>query len=153
MFIKEVELFHGIPSHIIDEIAGLAIEESYPAGIVIFEAGDFAESLFILEEGWVELYYRTKGKGSIAFIVDEPGNIFGWSALVDPNRYTASAKCVLESRVIRLDGIQLMHVFERHPHQGFLVMRRLAGVIASRFKAEYQHAFRHAFEDRPAPHV
>ena len=141
MFIKEVDLFHGIPSHIIDEIAGLATEEAYPAGHILFRAGDFAESLYILEDGWVALNYKIKGEDSITFTVAEPGNIFGWSALVEPNRYTAAAKCVDDSKVIRLDGVQLEHVFERHPHEGFIVMKRLAGIIASRIQAAYQQEF------------
>ncbi len=153
MFIKEGDLFHGLPSHIIDEVARLAVEESYPAGHLIFEAGDFAESLYILEEGIVALNYGAKGKDPIIFAVNEPGNIFGWSALVEPNRYTAVAKCVGNSKVIRLDGVQLEHVFERHPHEGFIVMRRLAGIIASRIQTGYQQEFRHSSEPMKAMYV
>jgi len=47
MFIQEVELFKGIPSHIIDEIAELVTQESHPAGHVLFREGDFADYLYL----------------------------------------------------------------------------------------------------------
>ena len=40
MFIQEAELFKGIASHTIDEIAELVSEEAFPLGHVIFQKGD-----------------------------------------------------------------------------------------------------------------
>ena len=54
---------------------------------------------------------------------------------------------------VRLDGVQLEHVFERHPHEGLIVMRRLAGIIASRIKTGYQQEFRHSSEPMKAMYV
>ena len=48
MFIKEAEIFRGIPSHIINEIAEIATEGVFQTGHVLFHKGDFADSLFIL---------------------------------------------------------------------------------------------------------
>jgi CRP-like cAMP-binding protein len=135
MFVKEVDLFKGIASHIIDEIAQLAVEEVHPKGKVIFNRGDFAESLYILEEGRVDLVIH--GKKRYAFPI-HPGYVFGWSALVEPNRYTAAAECIDESKVIKLDGTRLMHVFEKHPTEGLTVMKRLAGVIGTRLDKFYR---------------
>ncbi|MEW6440630.1 MAG: cyclic nucleotide-binding domain-containing protein [bacterium] len=135
MFIKEAELFHDIPSHIIDEIAAVAEEEILPAGQVVFRAGEVAESLYILEDGWVNL--AVGGAGLLSMPVS-PGDVFGWSALVEPNQYTASAECRTESTVIKVDANRLMHILEKHPAEGFKVMRRLAGLIASRLLRSYQ---------------
>ncbi len=136
MFIREVELFRGIPSHIIDEIAASAVEEVYPAGHVVFKRGEFADVLYILEEGAIDLVIQ--GKESITFPLNRSGYIFGWSSLVEPNRYTAMAECMKESKVIKLDGDRLMRIFEKHPLEGLTIMKRLAGVIGSRLDAIYQ---------------
>jgi CRP-like cAMP-binding protein len=136
MFIREVDLFKGIASHIIDEIAQLAVEEVYPAGTVIFKRGDFADSLYVLEDGRVDLLLR--GKKRFAYPLQHPGYVFGWSALVEPNRYTATAECIEESKVIKLDGTRLLHVFEKHPSEGLTIMKRFAGVIGMRLDIIYQ---------------
>ena len=136
MFIQEVELFKGIPSHIIDEIAEIVTEESYPAGHVLFREGDFADYLYILEEGELDLTIK-KGK-QLSFPVDKTGSVFGWSSLVEPNLYTAKAECVKESSVIKIDADRLMRVFQKHPAEGLTIMKRLAGVIATRLIKSYK---------------
>jgi CRP-like cAMP-binding protein len=136
MFIQEVELFKGIPSHIIDEIAELVTQESYPAGHVLFREGDFADYLYILEEG--ELDLTVKRDKQLSFSVDKTGSVFGWSSLVEPNLYTAKAECVKESRVIKIDADRLMRVFQKHPAEGLTIMKRLAGVIATRLIKSYK---------------
>jgi CRP-like cAMP-binding protein len=136
MFIQEVELFKGIPSHIIDEIAELVTQESHPAGHVLFREGDFADYLYILEEGDLDL--TVKRDKQLSFSVDKTGSVFGWSSLVEPNLYTAKAECVKESRVIKIDADRLMRVFQKHPAEGLTIMKRLAGVIATRLIKSYK---------------
>jgi len=136
MFVREIELFKEIASHIIDEIAELATEESVPSGHVLFRKGDSADYLYILEEGVVNI--TIEGQGGTSFPVNQLGQVLGWSALVEPNRYTATAQCVQDSKVIKIDGGRLMRILEKHPREGMMVMRRLAGVIATRLVKSYQ---------------
>jgi CRP-like cAMP-binding protein len=136
MFIREVDLFKGIATHVIDEIAKLAVEEVYPKGRVLFKRDDFADSLYILEDGRVDLVIQ--GNERFSFPLNQSGYVFGWSALVEPNRYTATAECVEESKVIKLDGDRLMRIFEKHPMEGLTIMKRLAGVIGTRLDTIYQ---------------
>jgi CRP-like cAMP-binding protein len=58
--------------------------------------------------------------------------VLDWSALVEPNQHTATAECVKDSKVIKIEGGLLMRILEKHPREGMAVMRRLAGVIATR---------------------
>jgi CRP-like cAMP-binding protein len=137
MFILEVELFERIPSHIIDEIAEFAIEESYPAKHVLFRQGNLAEFLYILAGGEVILTVPG-GKRTTVFPLTETGSVFGWSAIVEPRRYTATAEVLADARVVKIDGERLMGLLEKHPHEGLVVMSRLAGIIATRLMQSYQ---------------
>lgn len=136
MLIREVELFDRIPSHIIDEIAGFAVEETHPLDHVLFRQGEDADYLYILEDGQVAV--TAPGEKPVTFPISEPGAIFGWSALVEPRKYTATAELSMDSQVVKIDGERLLRVFENHPHEGLTVMRRLAGVVASRLIQTYQ---------------
>jgi len=136
MYVKEVELFRGIGSHVIEEIAAFSREEIFPVGKVLFRKGGLAEALYILEEGRIEL--TVSMTESASFFLSQPGQLFGWSALVEPNQYTATAECASECRVIKIDGDRTMRVFEKHPSEGLKVMRRLGGVISARLVNSYQ---------------
>lgn len=136
MFMQEVELFKSAPSHILHEITQFASEENVPAEKVLFREGDTAEYLYILEDGQVVI--TVPGKKAITFPVDSVGSVFGWSALVEPRRYTASAECTMDSKVIKIDGERLLKLFERYPHEGLLILRRLAGVMATRLVQSYR---------------
>jgi CRP-like cAMP-binding protein len=133
---QEVELFKSIPSHILHEITQFASEESVQAEEVLFREGDIAEYLYILEDGQVVI--TVPGKKAITFPVDSAGSVFGWSALVEPRRYTASAECTMDSKVIKIDGERLLKLFERYPHEGLLILRRLAGVMGTRLVQSYR---------------
>jgi CRP-like cAMP-binding protein len=136
MFIQEVELFQGIPTHIIDEIAELITQESYKAGHILFQEGDFADYLYILEEGEINLTFQ--GEKRLSFPMDKMGAVLGWSSLVEPRMYTAAAECMKDSKIIKIDADRMMRVFQRHPAEGLTIMRRLAGVIAARLVKSYQ---------------
>ena len=53
------------------------------------------------------------------------GEVFGWAALLEgyPNRI-ASARCLEDSRVLRINGKRALAVLEKDPQSGFVVMRR-----------------------------
>ncbi len=136
MYIQELELFQRIPSHIINEIAEFTVEEEYSTDQVLFRQGQDAEYLYLLLDGQVAI--MVEGEGKVVFPITEPGSIFGWSALVEPRKYTALAEFAMDSKVLKLDGERLLRLFERFPAEGLLIMRRLAGVIAARLLDSYQ---------------
>src|SRR5205814_621072 len=59
------------------------------------------------------------------------GEVFGWAALLDgyPARI-ASARCLEESALLRINGKAALRVLEGDPAAGLTVMRRLAALIA-----------------------
>ncbi len=135
MFIRESELFKGLPEHIQSEISEISRSEVFSEGHVIFNQGDTADYLFILEEGLVEI--TVQGEEKVVFSVDEFDAVFGWSALVQPKKYTATSKCKKNCKVIKIDGDRLMRIFQNHPVEGLNVMAKLAGIVAGRLLVCY----------------
>lgn len=136
MFIEEVDLFQGMAPGFMNELSEMAREEFWEAGETIFSQGEVADTLYILESGRVNLVVQQEG--SINFLLDHSGEVFGWSALVEPNTYTASARCYDDCLALTLDREGLEHVFQKHPQEAYTVMRRLAGVVGRRLMASYE---------------
>jgi CRP-like cAMP-binding protein len=63
-----------------------------------------------------------------------PGQVFGWSSLVGPGKRTVMAQCSEASRVIAIPADELKAMFDRDHTLGYIVMRRLSGIIARRLQ-------------------
>ena len=136
MIVKEIDLFRGIDPEVMEEIANICSEEKYTKDTVLFEKGEEAESLYILEQGALNLVI--KNGGSLIYSLTEPGEVFGWSSLVESGLYTASGVCATDTKVVKIEREKLERVFDRHPEVGFKVLKRLAGVISQRLSNAYR---------------
>lgn len=136
MIVKEIDLFRGIDPEVMEEIANICSEEKYTKDTVLFEKGEEAESLYILEQGALNLVI--KDGGSLIYSLTEPGEVFGWSSLVESGVYTASGVCATDTKVVKIEREKLERVFDRHPEVGFKVLKRLAGVISQRLSNAYR---------------
>jgi CRP-like cAMP-binding protein len=136
MFIENAYLFQGMSPEFLEQISQSLIEESYPEGDFLFRQGEPAGFLYVLQEGRVRLTVGERGQ--VAHTVSNPGEAFGWSSLVERPGYTASAKCVAPTRVIKIGRQNLNRIFERDPASGLMFFRRLARVISQRLVDTYK---------------
>jgi CRP-like cAMP-binding protein len=138
MFIREADLFRGVSQRTIAEIGKESIEENYKTGDVLFREGEEAEAFYVLAEGRVDISIGEKEV--VDFVVERPGEIFGWAALVEPYLRTGTATCITDVRVVKVAREVMERVMKKHPEDGFIIMRHLTGIIAQRLRTAYQAA-------------
>ncbi len=130
------QLFERLTDEELDKIIGFCSEEVYEAGTTLFEEDEVGNSLYIVEEGRVVLEMTIRlgigsgRQGTIAVITE--GQSFGWWG-GESYTYTMSARCVEETKVIALDGVKLWRLLENDHRVGYKVIKRLVGVVSSRF--------------------
>lgn len=125
------ELFHGISEPTLAKLAALATRVEFEAGSSLYGPGDAAEDVFVLESGRIEFQIGRDDRTSPAGFMLKKGEVFGWAALLEnqPTRI-ARAHVLEKSSLLRINGKQLLQVLEADPASGYIVMRRLAGLIA-----------------------
>ena len=125
------ELFAGIAGATLKAMTALAKKEEFEAGRSIYDVGDPAEDFFILDTGRVEFLIGRGERVSPAGFMLRKGELFGWAALLEnqPQRI-ARASCLEKSGLLRINGKAALEVLENDPAAGYLVMRRLASLIA-----------------------
>ena len=125
------ELFHGLERPIVEKLAALARRESYEPGALLYRPGDPADDLFVLDSGRVEFLIGRGERTAPGGFMLKKGEVFGWAALLEgyPARI-ASARCLEASTVLRINGKAVLSVLEHDSAAGFVVMRRLAVLIA-----------------------
>jgi toluene monooxygenase system ferredoxin subunit len=124
------ELFTGLAPDTLQKMIALARKENHAAGAVLYRPGDAADDFFVLESGRVEFQI---GRDPAGFMLKK-GEVFGWAALLEsqPQRI-ASARVLEDAALLRINGRQALGVLEADPASGYVVMRRLAGLIARFF--------------------
>lgn len=146
MIIKEIDLFKGIDFDVMEKIADICSEENYAKDTVLFEQSEKAERLYILEEGTVRLVI--KNGGSLDYILTEPGEVFGWSSMVEPGLYTASGVCATDVKAVMIERDKLDDIFDLHPDVGLKVLRRLGGIFSQRLLRVYRELLSIGGEDK-----
>jgi len=126
--LRKVDILEGLAEGELQSIAQYFEEEDVNAGVTLCEEGTDADRLYVLEEGKVSI---TSRKGC-QYDIDIPGKIVGWSFLVPPFLYTASAVTKTPSKVLVIKSPDFYYVLHKEPKTGMKVINNLAQVIGSR---------------------
>jgi hypothetical protein len=128
--LRNVDILQGLSEEELQSIAQFFEEENVNAGVTLCEEGARADRLYVLEQGTVSISFKTGGQ----YDIDIPGKIVGWSFLVPPFLYTASAVTTVPSKVWVIKSPDFYYVIHKEPKMGMKVINNLTQVIASRLK-------------------
>lgn len=129
--------FGHLEEHEVKALAILAEEEDYQPGEFIFHEGDQAAKIYLLLEGRVEMMMNTNADGTQREVVMTvgPGEIFGWSSLVEPYQLTASAHCATRVRVVSITAPGLRALMTISCSLGFRLMQKACQIASARLRA------------------
>lgn len=113
-------------------LVDLATEQTFEPGQVIFYEGQQHDVLYVVESGHVALDVSVPGRGSVRILSLGPGDLLGWSALLDEGRMKASATALAPTCLLAAPGAALRALCQQDPTFGYELMRRLADAIARR---------------------
>jgi len=124
--------FTGLCAAEIQLLAPFFAPQTWVAGTVVFEQGDYAEYLYLVVSGELTIRYKPDDGPMMNITHIQPGGIFGWSAAMGNPAYTSGAVCALDSEVLRIRGADLRMICEKHPELGKVILNRLSAIIAER---------------------
>ena len=128
--LRRIEILQGLTEGELQSIDRFFQEKNIPAGVSLCEEGARADQLYILEQGSVSI--RSKRLGQLE--INTPGKIVGWSFLVPPYHYTASASTTTPSKFLIIKSPDFYYLIHKEPKMGVKIMDNLAQIMASRFK-------------------
>lgn len=128
--LKACELFKSASDDVIARLDALARRETRESMATLYDVGDPADDLWVLETGRVEFVVGREDRTHPAGFMLRKGEAFGWAALLDdrPHRI-ARATCAEPSTLLRLPGRAVLEVLAAEPASGFAVMRQLSALI------------------------
>jgi CRP-like cAMP-binding protein len=135
--LKGYTFFAGLNEAELKSLSIIANEVSLRRGDFFFQESEQAHTMYLLLDGWVDIVIDIAAAGTRRELVTTltPGDIFGWSAVVQPHVYTASAICASPVRAVGFGGSDLRTLFSVDHKLCYTITTRICRVIAMRLCA------------------
>jgi CRP-like cAMP-binding protein len=131
--LHRIPWFSGLSQSQLDCLAGIATLHELEAGDILFKEGDREDCLYILLEGQVVLEVEVPTRGLVPVYTAEMLDIIGWSTMTPIVRQrTASVRASQPCLLLGLNSKLLQQMCEVDHHLGYIIMKRLANVVANR---------------------
>jgi CRP/FNR family transcriptional regulator, cyclic AMP receptor protein len=124
-----------LPDVSLQRMGMMAREYEAPARTRLLREGDYTAELSILVTGRIALTEHVAGRGSVTLMSAEPGDVFGWTAIISPYRATATVVSLEPVKVIAIDAEALRTELESDCVLAAGVYPRLAEALAHRLEA------------------
>lgn len=132
--VREHPFFAGLPTEVVDFIAGCGANVVVAPGSYVFREGHPADRFFVIRHGRVSLETFLPGRGPRVFQTLGPGEIVGVSWLIEPHVWNWDARALDRVRAIAFDGVCLHDKCEADPVTGYALMKRFAPILAARMQ-------------------
>lgn len=121
--LASVELFVGLSTTALQEVAASARVRRLIKETRIFEQGDAAERGYALIEGSVRILQSGRDGEQVVVRFIGPGETFGTIALFTDRRYPAEARTLTDALEVSWTDAELLHLMGRHPLIGINIIR------------------------------
>lgn len=133
--IEKAALFRGLTSGELDDVLRLARERAFAAGDEIFAEGSYGDEIHILTRGMVRIELALGGETDCTTVQRfTAGQVFGEISLADRRNRSATAQCESDCEVVSIPSNDLLQLFERSYRIGYVVMKNLAAILATRLR-------------------
>jgi len=133
--LEQLQVLEGIGAEHLKKLADIADYVDLPAGATIFREGDPATDVYLIVEGSVLLEICAPGVGCRRILTVGDGELLGWSPVLENERLTATARTLVETRAVKINGRQILAQCEHDPRFGYEFMKRAALALAKRLSA------------------
>jgi len=128
--LRKVAIFAGTPDYVLASVAQIAYEETFEAGQVIINEGDFGDFMYIVVDGQVRVH-----KGDKTILTLDGGASVGELAVLDPEPRSASVTAATETLLFRIDKDPFDEVMADRPEIAQGVIRALCDRIRAQGQA------------------
>lgn len=133
--LKNLHLLDGLSDEQLAVLAGIAECVQFAERETIFREGDPANDVYFVVEGSVSLEMCSPGTGCHRILTLGPGELLGWSPVLEQERLTATARAETVVSAVKINGRQLLGLCDQDPRLGYEFMKRAALALARRLSA------------------
>jgi len=134
--LAEFDLFKDVSKDALKAVADISETIKVEKDGYVFREGEKADKLHLLISGSIALRVNLTSRPdsvTVSFI-NRPHQTLGWSGVVSPNHYTASAFCEEDCELVAIPSDKFMEALDQHPEAGYKIMLRITSIISDRLR-------------------
>ena len=132
--LSESPLFDNLLPNELSMVADLFSMRSFEANDIIFEEGDFGDSMFVIAQGSVDILRKNPAGELTAIATLDAPQFFGEMSLIDKEYRSATVRAKTDAVLLQLTNENL-HIFAKNFRNGFTwVVVNIARVLSSRLR-------------------
>lgn len=133
--LRETWFGAGLDDPTLERLAGVGHRRQAATGEVIVAEGSHSEELGVVLSGRLALRMLVPERGMTTILTVEPGDLYGWSAIVPPNRATSTVTVVEAAELIAFAGVGLRMALAEDPVLAAAVYPRVLQAVSRRLEA------------------
>lgn len=126
---KSQSVFADLPEEDIALLTAHQSEQVYSKGEVIFREGSYPSGIFYIKSGKAKKYKVAKDAGEQIIYVANAGELLGYHAVLEGDRYPDSASALEESRIAFIPREDFFEALQRSP----VLSRKLLKTLSHEF--------------------
>ena len=146
--LKQIVMLTYLTDPMLDRLAAIVDILKFDKGEIIFGAGESAHRFYMLRTGQVLLEQRISDLVTACVAAIKPGFSFGWSAMIDDEKYTVDAVCETPCEVLSFKTEKINTLFDHDPEMGLRFYRRLLVITKKRLDIRTEQ-IRQAIKNHP----
>ncbi|MDY0220386.1 MAG: cyclic nucleotide-binding domain-containing protein [Desulfobacterium sp.] len=135
MELKQGDLFWGMDNDFVIKVMDETEKKNVGEGTILFKEGEAADHFYILIKGRIKL--TIGDTGPVVYMAKEAGQVIGWSTLLGRDKYSATATCMEESKMLKVDKKSFLDDLAKAPGSEALFFKRVAEMLGDRLVSVY----------------
>ena len=133
--LKEHTFFADWSDDYRDLLAGCAANHRFEAGEYISREGQPADKFYLIRHGAIAIEFPVPGREPMVLETLHEGDVFGWSWIVPPYKWTYDARATELTRAISMDATCLRAKCDADHSLGYELFKRFTPIMAERMQA------------------
>jgi cAMP-binding proteins - catabolite gene activator and regulatory subunit of cAMP-dependent protein kinases len=125
----------GLPPRARERLASIAEVRAFSPGEVLLKEGTECHHFGVLLSGLLAMQVVVPGQGSVTLLTIEPGDVYGWSAVVAPHRTTSTVVGVEGGEVLAFSAESLRDLLNADDVLAATLYPRLLQAMSRRLTA------------------
>jgi CRP/FNR family transcriptional regulator, cyclic AMP receptor protein len=133
--LRETWFGGGLDDLTVGRLAPLAQRRTAGTGDVLCTEGAHSEEFGVVISGRLALRMLVPERGAATILTVEPGDLYGWSAIVVPHRATSTVVAIEPSDLLAFNGMELRLALAADPILAAAVYPRVLQAVSRRLTA------------------